>query len=388
MKNLLLLTLVLLSLQLEAQENTSLMLGNKKASLSMEFDKSNQKDDELILNPSSQTMTIKFKDGTVQDFNMNGIASIIFSNDFRTKTFSAYLSKAGMLSSVLPKSDARDIFALKLSGHLDARDFNYIKWFCTRIQTIDLADVEIDAYTGDNGTNEGYEESYLANEVPAGSFYYWSTSKYHSFSGIPKNEGMSSLTKIILPKGIRSIGRKAFSDMPRLESIAILSPYPPKLHVGCFSKLPKETKVYVPIGAKSRYLSAGGWGVFKEIVEVNANGVPVMIDSPLIGTWKTTRTEGWGESANHTGIEYLQLMADGSYIHVEEENGEPNVTRGTWTFTEKKFTLHKKDGELAGSSFDYEIIELNTNNMKVSMWHVIAYMEKVQDSVIKQYIKK
>jgi len=26
--------------------------------------------------------------------------------------------------------------------------------------------------------------------------------------------------------------------------------------------------------------------------------------------------------------------------------------------------------------------------MKVSMWHVIAYLEKVQDSVIKQYLKK
>ena len=363
MKKYMLITMIFLSLQMGAQENTSQMLGN-------------------------QTMTIKFKDGSIQEFNMNGIASVNYSNDVKTNTFSAYLSKAGMLSSVLPESDARDVLMLKLSGHMDARDFNYIKWYCRRIQIVNLADVVIDAYTGENGTNEGYDETYLANEVPAGAFYYWSTSKYHNFSGMPKNEGMSSLTRIILPRGIKSIGRKAFSDMARLESVAVLSLYPPKLHVGSFAKLPKDTKLYIPKGAKSRYLSAGGWDVFKDIVEVNANGDFIMIDSPLVGTWKTTRIEGWGEPANHAGIEYLQLMADGSYIQVEEENGEPHVTRGTWTSSDKKFTLHKKDGELAGSSFDYEIIELNINMMKVSMWRVIAYMEKVQDSVIRQYIKK
>ena len=363
MKIIMLLTMIFLSLQIEAQEKTSQMFGN-------------------------QTMTINFKDGSAQEFNMNGIASINYSNDVNTNTFSAYLSKAGMLSSVLQKSDAREVFVLKLSGHMDARDFNYIKLYCTRIQTVDLADVVIDAYTGENGTNEGYDETYLANEIPAGSFFYWSSSKYHSFSGMPKNEGMSSLTKIILPKVTKSIGRKAFSDMPRLESIAILSPYPPKPHVDCFARIPKETKLYVPVGAKSRYLSVGGWNVFNQIIEVNTNGDPVMIDSPLVGTWKTTRVEGWGEPANLVGIEYLQLMADGNYIHVEEKDGEPSVTRGTWTSSEKKFTLHKKDGELAGSSFDYEIIELNTNTMKVSMWRVIAYMEKVQDSVIRHYINK
>ena len=84
----------------------------------------------------------------------------------------------------------------------------------------------------------------------------------------------------------------------------------------------------------------------------------------------------------------MQLKIDGSYVHVEEEDGIPFVTRGTWTTSGDKFILHKKDGGQTGSSFEYEIIELKDNNMKVSMWHVIAYLEKVQDSVIKQYLKK
>lgn len=364
-----LLAMMLLPLQIEAQENRAMMFGNGKAS-------------------SPQTMIIKYKDGTVHELDMDGIMSVDFADDENSDAFSAYLSKAGMLSSVLPESDARKKTALKISGHMDARDFNYIKWYCTRIQTIDLADAVIDAYTGENGTNEGYDETYLSNEIPAGAFFYWSMTKNRNYSGMPRNEGMSSLTKVILPKGIRSIGRKAFSDMSRLESVVILSSYPPKLHADCFAKMPKETKLYVPLGAKSRYLSAGGWSIFKEIVEVNANGDPVMISSPLVGTWKTTRIEGWGESANNVGTEYLQLMADGNYIHVEEKDGESSVTRGTWTSSEKKFTLHKKDGELAGSSFNYQIIELTANRMKTSMWGVTAYMEKVEDSVIRQYIKK
>lgn len=345
-------------------------------------------DAQGIINPSSRTMTIKFNDGTKQEFNMSGIAAIEYVDNANTNVFSAHLSKAGSLSSVLTTKDAKEILELNLSGHMDARDFDFIKWYCKKIRIINLADIVIDAYIGDDGTNEADYDTYLANEIPAGAFYYWAVSKKHYSFGTPKNEGMSSITNIILPKRIVSIDRKAFADMPRLESVTIMAPYPPRVKESGFLRLPKDAKLYVPKGARSRYRLADGWSSFKEIIEVDADGNTLLADNPLVGTWKTTRVQGWGKTDNVVETDYLQLNADGSYIHVEKEDSVTYVSKGTWTVSKDKFTLHQKDGEVAGSSFDYEILELQSNKMKVSMWRVTMYMEKVQDSVIKQFIKK
>lgn len=341
----------------------------------------------VSLQIGAQEITINFKDGFKQEFNMNDIENIEYSDSTNTELFSAYLSKAGMLSSLLSKSDAKEILKLKLSGHMDARDFEYIKWNFTRIQVIDLSDVVIDAYSGDDGPNEGNDDIYVANEIPAGAFFFWSTSKKHHYTGMPKNEGMSSLTKIILPKGVKSIGRKAFANMLRLENITIMTANPPKVHDSCFMKLPREAKLYVPKGSKSHYRSAEGWNEFKDIIEVNANGDPILTDSPLVGTWKTIRLEGWGEAIDSVGIDYLQLKADSTYIQIEEEGGVPIITRGTWTTSGNEFTLHKIDRGKTGFSFQYKIIEIKSNRMKVSMWRVIAYMEKEQDNVIIKYLR-
>jgi len=310
-----------------------------------------------------------------------------FKISAQDKQFSAYLSKAGMLPYVLSKEKAKYINELKLSGHMDARDFEYIKWYCKRVQTIDLAEVTIDAYSGEDGTNEGYDAAYYANEIPTGAFYYWGTSKNHRYSGTPKNEGMSSITKIILPKGTESIGSKAFADMPRLESITIMASNPPKVHESSFIRLPREARLSVPQGAKARYRSAEGWDEFREIVEVNENGLLLLTDSPLVGTWKTTEKEGWGQKLRTTETDFLQLNPDWTYIRVEEKDGEPYVTRGTWTITDNKFTLQKKYGE-EDILFNYEIIEMTSNKMKVSMLHITEFLEKVKDSAITKFIKK
>ncbi|WP_091844205.1 lipocalin family protein [Prevotella sp. ne3005] len=384
-----LLTLMAFSLQLKAQEATSLMSGTPKTSIDAKLYKKNMNavgdDKEILLNSSAQTMTITYKNGSRQEIEMNEIESIEYSNHSSKDMFAAYLSQAGMLSTVLSETKAKNVLEMKLSGRIDARDFDYIKWYCNRIQVIDLKDVVIDAYIGEDGTNEGIYDTFYANKIPTGAFFYWGTSRKHSLTGIPKNEGMTSLKKIILPNNIDSIGEKAFANMAQLESVTVSTPYPPKAHRNSFQGLSRKARLYIPMGTKTRYRSAEGWDEFVEIVEVNESGTPIISDNPLIGTWKTTRIEGWGESVSTAGLDYLQLKADGTYIHVEEEDGIPFVTRGTWTTSEDKFILHKKDGGQSGPSFEYEIIELKDNSMKVSMWRVIAYLEKVQDSVIKQY---
>jgi hypothetical protein len=127
-----LLTSMAFSLQLKAQEATSLMSGSKRTSLDAELKRKSMNmvdnDKEILLNSSSQTMTIIYKNGTRQEIGMNEIESIEYSDDSNTDMFAAYLSKAGMLSTVLFEAKAKNVLELKLSGHIDARDFEYIKW--------------------------------------------------------------------------------------------------------------------------------------------------------------------------------------------------------------------------------------------------------------------
>ena len=72
------------------------------------------------------------------------------------------LERAGTLSNKLSKTQASELLKLKLSGHMDARDFDFLKWDCIKIQQIDLSDVVIDSYSGGEGTEEGTNKTYAA----------------------------------------------------------------------------------------------------------------------------------------------------------------------------------------------------------------------------------
>ena len=99
------LTLIAFSLQLKAQDATSLMSGTKKTSLDAVLNKKNMNmvsdDKEILFNSSALTMTIVYKNGSRQEIGMDEIESIEYSNDSNLDMFAAYLSKAGMLSTVL-----------------------------------------------------------------------------------------------------------------------------------------------------------------------------------------------------------------------------------------------------------------------------------------------
>ena len=91
------------------------------------------------------------------------------------------------------------------------------------MQAIDLSEVRIVAYSGDEGTNEGYAEDYAADEIPQGAFFYWyqriengdivDNDQTHS------DEGMPSIRSVKLPSGIKAIRRNAFARAYNLTDI-------------------------------------------------------------------------------------------------------------------------------------------------------------------------
>ena len=91
---------------------------------------------------------------------------------------------------------------LKLTGSIDARDVKYMRDNLTKLTAIDLSAVTFVAYTGKEGTYGPVSTVYPANEMPKFSFF----DSYGSGGG-----SKTSLTTIILPNSITSIGMHAFN---------------------------------------------------------------------------------------------------------------------------------------------------------------------------------
>lgn len=113
---------------------------------------------------------------------------------------------------------ARNFTNLKIHGEMNARDFYFLKNFCTMLEYLDISDVKIKEFYGPYGTMHDFHSmdemrdiQYEANEIPSGAFFYW----------IPKDEGMPSLREITLPGNIVKICRNAFARAYNLININI-----------------------------------------------------------------------------------------------------------------------------------------------------------------------
>ena len=227
------------------------------------------------------------------------------------KQFAVTIERAGTLSTLLPKDKASNVLKLKISGHMDARDFDYIKWDCMKVEEVDLSDVVIDSYSGTEGTEEGVTQYYDANEVPSGAFFYWQNVHKYIYDGMPMDEGMPSLKKIVLPQGIKAIrrnafaraynlkeinipegvrgidyvafaictsleelrlpstlttvGKQAFAGMSNLKKVYVSATTPPEAQSDIFYGKPNNAVLYVPKGTENSYKNASGWNQFSKI---------------------------------------------------------------------------------------------------------------------------
>ena len=199
------------------------------------------------------------------------------------------VNQAGTLKKILTDYDADAILSLAVSGELDARDFNYLKNRCTSLQDVDLSGTTIVAYTGNEGTNEGYAASYAANEIPLGAFFYWvpadegmpslqrvvipastvviqrnAFARAYNLTDINFPEGLktigyvafalcSSLEEIYLPSTLKEIGQQAFHNCNGLKEVHVASSTPASLGYDAFGEIHEGAVLYVPKGALEIY---------------------------------------------------------------------------------------------------------------------------------------
>jgi len=122
------------------------------------------------------------------------------------------VSTAGTLFTSLTSSELNTVTNLTITGTIDARDFKTMRDNMPVLTVLDISSVTIADYTGTEGTYNTNSITYPQNCIPDDAFYNY-----------PANLGKVSLTKIILPQTLTTIGNYGFEYCSNLTGITIPS---------------------------------------------------------------------------------------------------------------------------------------------------------------------
>ncbi|MEI6754116.1 MAG: leucine-rich repeat protein [Paludibacter sp.] len=120
---------------------------------------------------------------------------------------------AGQLLSALTPTELFTTTNLTLTGTIDARDFVVLRDSMPNLSILDLSEVGVIAYAGTGGTYSTNNTTYPEKTIPQNAFgaVGWFVT------------GKASLTSVILPLSVNSIGNIAFGGCSNLKSVTIPS---------------------------------------------------------------------------------------------------------------------------------------------------------------------
>jgi len=285
---------------------------------------------------------------------------------------------AGSLYSVLTNTEKNSITNLTVSGNLDARDFVTMRDSMPALTVLDLSGSVINSYSGSGGSGDSsnaysnVSNTYAANELPKAAFY-----------NLISWEGKTSLTSVIMPSSITSIGDDAFESCIGLTSISIPASdtaignnafnscigltkiaIPDKVHsiglyafAGCnnvksiytYSSIPISFNstdlvfynntfdsciLFVPIGSKTAYQAAMLWKRFKYIVEMgglslSSNTVSTSSNQGSSASVYINCDTSWTAVCNESWLKLNTYAADkgGQFLTVSDSANSTNNSR-------------------------------------------------------------
>jgi len=186
------------------------------------------------------------------------------------KQYRRYEVTAGGLNNLIG-NDLASITNLSLKGTIDARDFKTMRDLMPALESVDLNEANIIAYTGSEGPSSG-SKVYPANTIPEHAFTFG------------MNGESSRLTSFVLPVSTTSIGDAAFYFCKNLTSILI----PPQLRsigIDVFNYCINLRSIFIP----STVLTIGkqNFGNIQITVDA-ANPNYLSLDGVLYNKAKTT----------------------------------------------------------------------------------------------------
>lgn len=145
----------------------------------------------------------------------------LVSHDGTAKEYVVINSTAGGLKDAITAAgkDYTKVKNLKVTGSVDARDFYFMRDSMDMLQAVNLKEVKIDALGRVSDTGVYCNE----DQIPADAFHYTSSSF-----------GKTSLTRIILPDKLKSIGAWAFYGCRNLTGSLIIPEGVIDIQMGAF----------------------------------------------------------------------------------------------------------------------------------------------------------
>ncbi|MBK6283950.1 MAG: leucine-rich repeat protein [Draconibacterium sp.] len=116
---------------------------------------------------------------------------------------------AGGLKTTLTPTELTTITNLTLTGTIDARDFKTMRDEMPLLAEINLSEVNVIAYQGDEGTSLWGNTDYLANTIPE---YAFSNGSY---------QGKITLLNAVLPTSVTTVMEGAFNSCSELLSVTL-----------------------------------------------------------------------------------------------------------------------------------------------------------------------
>lgn len=253
---------------------------------------------------------------------------------FAQQTRKIYVPKAGTMVEMLTEEEANQITHLRLLGKLNAVDFKHLRDEFKQLRSLDISQASISLYAGKGGTQKGFH-LYPANELPAFAFC----------KQLDDNtcQGKETLHRIILPAGLKGIGKAAFKGCSHLSICQMRTDKVPRLQAEALAD--SLTAIFVPEGCSDAFRNQEEWQAFA-FVEGEPTGAKVQISrmgslaSELIQKGKQPKDinfltiEGKLDEADFILIrDYMPNLVS---INMEKSNAK---SIPEYTFTQKKFLL-------------------------------------------------
>ena len=122
----------------------------------------------------------------------------LLTGNAQTSKNIAHLAPGGLIAQMTP-NELITIKVLSISGAMDARDFKTMRDMMPNLTTVDLWNIAVTEYTGNEGTSGDKTRTYTANTLPDFAF-----------------SNRIGLTSVYLPVSITSIGDGAFEFCDQL----------------------------------------------------------------------------------------------------------------------------------------------------------------------------
>ena len=105
----------------------------------------------------------------------------------------------------------------------------------------------------------------------------------------------------------------------------------------------------------------------------------------LLGTWMVDYNTGYGYEEDRDD-EYMRFKSDGTFVNVIDDEDGVYIQHGTWKLTDNAIILRIIDGDLAGSSFTYTVLEKTSDKLTISLLGITVYLIRSSDSAIDKYL--